>query len=309
MVEGFDKKISKLNGKKILITGADGMLGSSFEEIIKKYIQNCDITSTSKKEMDVTDMKEVLSYAENKIDIIIHCAAKVNADFCEKYPKESFREIVSGTNNIISLAQKTNAKLFYPQSFLIFDGKSLPIDEGTAPNPLSKYGKDKLLAEKNVLANLSNSLIVRMGGFFGGYKKDKNFVGKIVPHISKLIQTGKETLEIGNRVWQPTYTNDLAYNCLVLLADDKNGVYNMASHGKASFYELTLKIISLLKIEREINIVPVSSSKFSKKENAKRPEIAIMDNKKLKQESIDFQRDWEHGLKEYLSHRYFRDMF
>ena len=61
MVEGFDKKISKLNGKKILITGADGMLGSSFEEIIKKYIQNCDLTSTSKKEMDVTDMKEVLS--------------------------------------------------------------------------------------------------------------------------------------------------------------------------------------------------------------------------------------------------------
>lgn len=110
-------------------------------------------------------------------------------------------------------------------------------------------------------------------------------------------------------MWQPTYTNDLAYNCLVLLADDKNGVYNMASHGKASFYELTLKIISLLKIEREINIVPISSSKFSKKENAKRPEIAIMDNKKLKQESIDFQRDWKHGLKEYLSQRYFRDMF
>ena len=34
-----------------------------------------------------------------------------------------------------------------------------------------------------------------------------------------------------------------------------------------------------------------------------------MDNKKLKQESVDFQRDWEHSLKEYLSHRYFRDMF
>ena len=49
MVEGFDKKISKLNGKKILITGADGMLGSSFEELIKKYIHNCDIILTSKK--------------------------------------------------------------------------------------------------------------------------------------------------------------------------------------------------------------------------------------------------------------------
>ena len=148
-----------------------------------------------------------------------------------------------------------------------------------------------------------------MGGFFGGYEKDKNFVGKIVPHISKLIQMGKGTLEIGNRVWQPTYTNDLVYNCLILLADDKKGVYNMASHGKASFYELTLKIISLLKIEDEINIIPVSSSKFSKKENAKRPEIVIMDNKKLKQESIDFQRDWEHSLQEYLSHKYFKDMF
>ena len=36
MERDFDKKILKLNGKKILITGTDGMLGSSFEEIIKK---------------------------------------------------------------------------------------------------------------------------------------------------------------------------------------------------------------------------------------------------------------------------------
>ena len=54
--------------------------------------------------------------------------------------------------------------------------KSLPITEKTKPAPLCKYGKDKLLAEENILKNCNNPLIVRMGGFFGGYNKDKNFV-------------------------------------------------------------------------------------------------------------------------------------
>ena len=76
-----------------------------------------------------------------------------------------------------------------------------------------------------------------MGGFFGGEEKDTNFVGKITSHISKLIKQGEKKMEIGDRVWQPTFTNDIAYNSLILLANNKNGKYNMASHGSCSFFK------------------------------------------------------------------------
>tara|TARA_B100000029_G_scaffold182591_1_gene180203 strand:+ start:8273 stop:9223 length:951 start_codon:yes stop_codon:yes gene_type:complete len=305
----LSEKISVLNKKTILLTGAKGMLGGSFEDIIRRESPDCKLISTSTEQMDITDEEQVLSYANTHIDIIIHCAAKVDAEFCENNPQESSKRIVKGTNNIIKLSSKTNAKIFYPQSFLIFDGRSLPITEKTVPVPLCRYGKDKLLAEENILKKCSNSLIVRMGGFFGGYNRDKNFVGKIVPYLSKLIESGEKEISVGDRIWQPTYTYDLAYNSLILLSNDKNGIYNMASHGQASFYDLTIKIASLLEIENKINIRKIPSSNFSKKENAQRPDVAIIENTRLRQESLDLQRKWDESLKEYLCHSYFRDLF
>ena len=305
----LNEKFSVFNKKTILLTGAKGMLGTSFEDIIEKVSPDCKLISMSKKQMDITNKEEVLSHRDTQIDIIIHCAAKVDAEFCENNPQESSKRIIKATNNIISLASKTNAKIFYPQSFLIFDGKSLPITEKTKPAPLCKYGKDKLLAEENILKNCNNPLIVRMGGFFGGYNKDKNFVGKIVPHLSKLIENGEKQISVGDRIWQPTYTDDLAYNSLILLSENKNGIYNMASHGQTSFYDLTVKIASLLEIEDKISIRKIPSSHFSKKENAQRPNISVIENTRLKQESLDLQRKWDESLKEYLSHSYFRDLF
>jgi len=130
-----------------------------------------------------------------------------------------------------------------------------------------------------------------------------------VSQIARLVQDGESSIEIGNRIWQPTYTNDLALNCLLLLSEEKNGKYNMASHGQASFYELAKEIVSLLDVKNKIKIIPVDSSKFSKKEKAKRPLLALIENKRLKKEGLDCQRRWEDSLKEYLSHRFFKNLF
>jgi dTDP-4-dehydrorhamnose reductase len=307
------QKLTKLSGKTFLITGAGGMLGRSFQEILNKFVDDCKIYALSKEELDVKNKEQVLSFQSLKPDFIIHCASKsgnsINpVDYCETHIEESHDLYVNGISNIIELAKLTHAKLFYPQTFLIFDGKSLPITEDTQPNPLCVYGKHKLQGQL-LLNEITNSLIVVMGGFFGGRDLDKNFVGKIIPHIAHLIKTGVTSIEIGDRVWQPTFTNDLAYNILFLLENNKNGKYTMASHGKASFYELTKEIVSILNIKNKIKIIPVSASKFSSKESAMRPALALIENKKLTQENLDLQRKWQDSLREYLSHSYFLNLF
>ena len=305
----LENTISKLSGKKILITGAGGMLGTAFKETLENYVPDCKILALTKENLDVTDREQVLTYVNEKPNYILHCAGKVNADYCEEHQNESYEIIVKGTSNVIELAKLTRSKLLYPQSFLIYDGNILPINEDTKPKPLSVYGKHKLEAELYALKDLSEVLVVRMAGFFGGREKDKNFVGKIVSQIAKLVQDGESSIEIGNRIWQPTYTNDLALNCLLLLSEEKNGKYNMASHGQASFYELAKEIVSLLGVKNKIKIIPVDSSKFSKKEKAKRPLLALIENKRLKKEGLDCQRRWEDSLKEYLSHQFFKNLF
>ena len=298
-----------LSNKKFLITGCNGMLGSSFLSQLKKNIENPQIYCFDKLKLDVSDINSFTKYKELKPDFIIHCAALVNADYCEKNKLEGRNNILEGTKNIVNFAKINNSKIFYPQSFLIYDESNKIVNEDTIPKPLSEYGRLKLEAENIVLKSSSNSLSVRMGGFFGGEKRDNNFVGKIIPHISKLIKQGEKKMDIGDRIWQPTFTNDLAYNSLLLLANDKSGKYNMASHGSCSFFELTHEILKILNITEIFTINKINAKILNKRELAKRPLSLIMTNNRLNIENLDRQRDWKISLKEYIEKPYFKNLF
>lgn len=295
--------------KRILITGANGMLGQAFQDILTHQAPMATVLALGKTELDVKSSDQVLGIEDFRPDLILHCAGMVNADYCEEHPDEAHAVKVGGAQNIVELALRTEAKVFYPQSFLIYDNQDLPITEATSPHPLSVYGRLKLEAEQIVVEALPQCLVVRMGGFFGGREIDKNFVGKFVMHIAKLIKEGVQSIEVGDRIWQPTYTNDLAYNTLLLLANNKEGVYCMASHGQASFFNVACEIIKLLAIDEYFSITPVSSTKVSTNEKAKRPETVIMENRRLHSEGLERQRAWQNSLAEYLDHPYYRSMF
>ena len=302
------KELAALKGKTIFITGGDGMLGTAFREIITSFTDNVNLHCFGKQDFDVTNYDHIKKYSNLNPDIIIHCAAIVNADYCEDNIKEATDVKITGTQYIIELAKLCNAKVFYPQSFLIYDGKESPICENTEPNPLGTYGKLKYRSELLLRHEMEDALVVRMAGFFGGKERDKNFVGKIVPHISKLIKDGVRKINIGDRIWQPTYTNDLAYNSLLLIANDKSGVYCMSSHGEASFYDLTCQIIKILDITN-FNIDKVLANSVTKDERAKRPDKAIIENKRLQREGFDRQRTWQESLKDYINQEYFKKLF
>lgn len=290
---------------RILITGADGMLGIAFKKILSEEYPLIDVQALSKDTLDIEDYDKVMSYKEYCPHVIIHCAAIVNADYCEVNYEKAYKTMINGTKNIIELANICNAKIFYPQSFLIFDGKINPVNEETLPNPLSTYGKLKYESEKLILSTAKKSLIVRMGGFFGGDNKDKNFVGKIVPDILHRIKNNINEIDVGNRVWQPTYTEDLASNSILLIMHDKIGIYNMASHNETSFYYFTTKIVEYLNLHSLMKVNEVPSLQFDNSENAKRPHNIILINERLVKEGLDMQGNWEKSLKKYLTSEYY----
>ena len=100
-----------LHNKNVVITGANGMLGTAFQQLLKT-----NAIPLSRKDCDVTNIDNVMKLEKYKPDVIIHCAANVNADFCEKYPDQCKQTQVLGTKHIIKLAEKTNAVIFYPHS-------------------------------------------------------------------------------------------------------------------------------------------------------------------------------------------------
>jgi dTDP-4-dehydrorhamnose reductase len=297
-----------MHRKKILITGAKGMLGNSFRNLIKSKYPDYLIDDRSKAELNVTDLTQVLSLAPNKYDYIIHCAALVNADFCEQNEMQSFNSIVVGTRNITALATRIKAKILFPQSFLIFDGTVNPVTENTDPSPLCVYGRHKYIAEQEILSTYEDALVVRMGGFFGGYEKDKNFVGKFTTHLIDLLNTGITKYAVGDRIWQPTFTDDIATNCLFLMESDSKGIYNMASHGKASFYDVALQCIKSIQLPN-FDIEMANSTEINNFDRAIRPKRLILSNERLTNEKLDLQRSWEESLGEYLKHPFFMNKF
>lgn len=289
--------------QRILITGGVGMLGSAFAELFARG--NYEVRAYSHLEFDVTHRKRVLEEASWNPEIIIHCAGIVNADYCEDHRNECFENHVGGTQNIVDLTKTSGAKLFYPQSFLIFDGVESPITEETLPHPLSVYGAAKLEAEQRIQKELSDALTVRMGGFFGGYEKDKNFVGKFARILKQKIDAEEATIAVGNRVWQPTYTKELAENSILLLTQEKTGIYHMASHGEASFYDVACAMIETLGLP--LTAKKISAAEFTEK--CRRPMRAVLDNKRLREEGLDRMSPWKDALTEYLSAPYFCNIF
>ena len=304
-----EQRLVSLREKRFLITGADGMLGVAFRQELGKLVPASKICVTSRVNLDVRNISAFSAYDDFCPDFVIHCAALVDADYCEDHPVDGRLSIVEGTQNVINYAQRHNAFLYYPQSFLIYDGKTR-IDEATPPAPLNVYGQLKTQAEALVLDQLPGaSLSVRMGGFFGGGEVDDNFVGLITRHLSKLILRGDQEISIGDRIWQPTYTNDLAKNCLLLMSLRLSGIYCMACHGTASFYDLTVEIARILGIEDRIHIGRIDASILAAKELALRPLQAEMTNIRLQNEGLDRQRPWQISLNEYLSSHYFKELF
>lgn len=291
--------------KRALITGAAGMLGSTFVEYLSA--RGHEVRALDHAALDVTNREAVLGQIDFKPEWIIHCAGNVNVDFCENDRDECFRSHVDGTRNMIALTQMTGAQFLYPQSFLIFDGKEYPITEETVPHPLSVYGEAKWEAEQIIRKELPGALVVRMGGFFGGCQKDKNFVGKFARFLKKNIDEGVASIPVSDRVWQPTYTKDIAENCILLLEKERAGVYHMASHGEASFFELAIAMIEIFGIDDRITITKIASDEY--KEKVKRPSRAVMKNRRLEEEKLDLMRPWQEALKEYLQKPYFQKMF
>jgi dTDP-4-dehydrorhamnose reductase len=289
----------------VLVTGGKGMLGSALALEAARF-PRLDVRAPGREELDVRDAGALAGWADWVCGgWIVHCAARVDVEGCAREPEEARRTIVEGTANAVALARQAGARFLYPQSFLVYDGRTNPIAEDETPRPLSLYGELKYEAEKVVTAALPEATIVRMAGFFGGEASDKNFVGRIIPVMQAAMARGETRFEVGTRIWQPTWTRDLAYNTLLLLSRGGSGHYQMACQDAATFADIAHEIVAALGWSERLEIVPVDASAVSGSELGRRPDKAVLSCARLKAEHLDLQRAWRPTLHAYLDHPFF----
>lgn len=268
----------KINLDKVLVTGADGMVGSYVDFGIK----------TNRRSLDITDLKEVLAVCRKyNPEAIIHLAAETDVDRCERDPEYAYTVNSVGTYNMAVAAKELGIKLVYVSTAGIFDGlKKTSYTEKDMPNPQNYYGRSKFLGELAIKGMLEDYIIARACWMFGGGpEKDQKFVAKIIKQLDN-----KEIKVVTDQIGSPTFGKDLITGIKKLLQKDARGIYNLANKGVCSRYEFAEAIVKILK--KNTKILPVKMSNL--KMDALRTYNEGMVSK------INTQRPWQNALKEYL---------
>ena len=291
---------------RILVTGANGMLGSDLCRIFSdKYeVMATDLSSrisvnkTKKicaEEMDVRNYDKIISTCKSfRPDFILHLAAETNVDGCESDIEGAYRTNTIGTKNIALACRKYDCIMVYISTGSVFDGKkNEPYIEFDTPNPQSIYSKSKFHGELMVQRLLDRFFIFRAGWMFGGGNEDKKFVAKILD----LAKAKKELKIVDDKFGSPTYTKDLSKAIMSLLNSESYGLYHMVNTGCCSRYECAMKIFEYGEI-KTCNLVPISSDEFPLP--APRPRMEALRNYHLELMGMDIMRPWEEALGEYV---------
>jgi dTDP-4-dehydrorhamnose reductase len=263
---------------KVLITGADGMVGSYVDFGIK----------ANRRFLDVVDLDEVVKVVRQIRPVaIIHLAAETDVDRCERDPNHAYLVNSVGAYNMATVAQEVGAKLVYISTAGVFDGeKDSAYSENDPPNPQNFYGRSKYMGELAVQGILKDFIIARACWMFGGGpKKDLKFVGKIIKQLDK-----SEIKAISDAYGSPTFGKDLIFVIKKLLAQDAVGVFHLANEGFCSRYEMAKFIIETLK--PGLKLTPVGIDYFP---GAKRVKNEALISK------VKLMRPWQEALREYLN--------
>ena len=280
--------------KKVLLIGADGMLGGELKERLEKIY---DVTGTTLVTLDICDREAVLAKArEVKPYFIINCAAYTNVDGCEVNTDLAMSVNGTAVANIAEAAKENNATFIHISTDYVFPG-NLPVDqvytEDMEPAPVSAYGRTKLVGEENA-AKAEKYYILRTAWLYG--LGGKNFVKTML----RLSQDRDELTVVDDQHGSPTSTTTL---CKIIEGimekEPAYGVYHSTNEGFTTWCKFTRKIFELAGISTNVKAITSKEYKDMYPQSSDRPSNSKLSKEKLKAAGI-VPVEWEIALEEYL---------
>jgi dTDP-4-dehydrorhamnose reductase len=223
-------------GRRVLITGAGGQLGRALAQVFADE----DVLALSHADWDVA-YPASSDQLHGDLDLVLHTAAWTDVDGAEADPQAASAVNVGGTANAAALG----APLVTFSTDYVFDGrKREPYVESDAPNPLSVYGRSKLLGEA---AAGDDAWVVRTSWLFGS--TGHNF-------LRTMLRLGAERDEVAvvdDQRGCPTYAGHLAAAVRELVEGDRpQGLWHLAAGGDCTWADFAEAIFDEAGVECRI---------------------------------------------------------
>ena len=266
---------------KILVTGANGMLGQDLCPALEDA--GYTVIGASREILDITDKDNVKQVISDVLpNIIIHCAAYTNVEKAESEQNKAMLTNAEGTKYIAEACAEWDIPLVYISTDYVFDGsKTTPYKVTDKPNPINFYGMSKLRGEEFVKQYCSKYHIIRTSWLYGHH--GNNFVETMLALKDK-----DEIRVVDDQIGSPTWTMDLS-EAIVKIIKMPYGIYHASGEGETSWYGFAREILGA-----DSNLIPCRSEAY--KTEAKRPAYSVLEN--------SFPcRNWKAALKDYMALR------
>lgn len=276
---------------RVLVTGAEGMLGSDLTTFLAP---RHEVFGTDIRHLDIRNLNATRKLVQSlSPDVVVHAAAMTNVDGCEDDPDAAFAVNALATRNIALCATEVGATLVAISTDFVFDGtKAEPYNEYDAVNPVSVYGRSKLAGERLVRQFCPKSSILRTAWLYG--KNGWNFVDWVIKTMKEKGRLNIVTDQKGS----PTWTMELCHQIETLFTSERFGLYHAAGLGCVNRYDWTLKILELAGMKQG-DVQPITSDQLTQK--AKRPANSCLDLMALRLEGLCVMRPWEQALMDYIN--------
>jgi dTDP-4-dehydrorhamnose reductase len=262
--------------KRILIVGANGMLG---QRLVEAFVKNDDIQlltcSVEPRPFfnhadyiccDLTKRENIKNLIfEFYPDFIINTAAFTNVDLSEIERETAWKVNVKGVEYLAECCRVLDAHLIHISSDYIFDGLKGPYTEKDKPNPLGYYGRTKLASENALKISGAINTIIRTNVLYGMAKNSRpDFVKWVISQL----KSRKEIRIVTDQYNNPTFTDDLVNAIQKIIEFRRQGTYNIGGRDFLSRYDFSKIIAEYFGLDQKL-IVPITTDELN--QTAKRP--------------------------------------
>lgn len=300
---------------KVLVTGADGFIGSHLvEELVHtgahvKALSQYnsfnhwgwleDISCLNEVEVITGDIRDPFfcQQISTDVDIIFHLAALIAIPYSYKAPQAYVETNIMGTLNICEAAKKNKCRLIHTSTSEVYGtAQDVPIDESHALQPQSPYSASKIGADAMAMSYFNAfELPVTIARPFNTYGPRQS-ARAVIPTIITQIASHQEAVQIGDT----SPTRDLNY-----VSDTCKGLMALAACQEAIGQTVNIgsnREISILNLFEEIKKIMGSHIELKTDEQRIRPEKSEVFRLKCNNEKLQNLTGYrpEHSLTEGL---------